>query len=393
MLKPYSLRDFRSAFHTETLRREFGGDYEIETRRWRFPSATARMDAAKFLATFPLVTAQVPGAHRWHEGVKNRHGFFIMVRSDRDDNVARTTKATARPQDVIYFNTPADRDECLRYLFSKLKADPDAVTTLEKRLRTHVKTFKGTVDANPCERTTDELIDDLTSLPQWGYDVKRWNDRLDAFERTRPHSEQERRDSRKNAVAQATEVMERILRIDVPFTADAPLTLEERRARGSVSGILAGRAPHHLAILTDDEGHGVLLERHLIATALRFDGKGEDTPERAAAIHVSFNDAGTGKATQDRRFNAIDNRDIDIGPLVLRARAASGPLGAVLEYDRSTNEDIEANIVAASQHIVAAIDDGAGLFVLAKSSIPIVSLGTKVRLGPSFTAQSRSRAR
>jgi len=115
MNRPYSVRDLRSVFHTESLVRDFFGDYDSATRRWRFTSAQSAQEAAAFLATTgPLVTLHDPDAVRHADGIRTRGGFSVVARNEDGANKRGTGFYLFRSEDA--------RFEAERYLYSHTRA-------------------------------------------------------------------------------------------------------------------------------------------------------------------------------------------------------------------------------------------------------------------------------
>jgi hypothetical protein len=117
--RPYSIRDLRTLFKGETLRRDCGGDYDYETRRWRFSSIDAAREARRIVSGAQLFTLHDPDAVLKVDSIRARNGVSIVARNDEGAN--------RRGTGFYVFETELDRFAAQRHLFRFTRATPEAI--------------------------------------------------------------------------------------------------------------------------------------------------------------------------------------------------------------------------------------------------------------------------
>jgi hypothetical protein len=373
--RPYSLRDFRSIFAVSDMQKQFGGEYEHATRRWRFATRDSAREARSYLSSRPEPHAiGIPGLEHHYQLVKANNGFLPSVRRFEPDPSGPTSALVAHklfPGNVALFANASDAQNATLALYSPLQASSaersDALTALR--------------GAQP--EWFSEPLDTIRARVQticWQHEALEIVGRAKAGASLRAPSAGDAVASARAAETQANDLMRRLLHIENEHWREAPLPKEE------FAGILIGRGPHHLAIITNEDGTGHLLPRELVQFPLRRDGRGERSPERGASIVVKPHETGAWTAFQDMSRSAPEwEHDLDAGPLLVQARVRANVLAPIVEVDPSSFEDYEGRIVSVGDAMVATLDAGATLAVWMKSAVPNVQMGARVQMGPSYS--------
>ena len=360
MNRPYSVRDLRSVFHTESLVRDFFGDYDSATRRWRFTSAQSAHEAAAYLSTTgPLVTLHDPDAVRHADGIRTRGGFSVVARNEDGANKRGTGFYLFRSEDA--------RFEAERYLYAHTRASDtlqrDALASLETVpddfLPEPASAIRARIEADsPSTREAETIIARATAARGClaASDTALRTDRDEVLDRARAF------------LADFAEV---------PAIAD-----------GRVVGILAAKSDHHIAVQVERGGAGMVFERARIATPLTQQHTRERAFDAWQVIGVDL-ERGFGRALQIK-----GEQDFDFGSMRMAAALAARDLGLLpILHDEELNprEDYDATLVGADDTLAAAIDAGAYAIVGLRDRMP-GEIGQQLRTGPSF-AQTRSLTR
>jgi hypothetical protein len=390
--RPYSVRDLRSIFKGETLIRSFGGEYDYTSRRWRFSSQAAAQDARAFLSDVKIYTMHDPEAVRKADVIKRSRGialdspgaFSVVARNDENAN----RRGTA----FFVFAEEEHRLDAQRQLFLYVRA-----------AKSQVDAALAALDAAPSDFRLDgqrasELRDRLSASTPHRRDVFRVIARLASVAATIAPSSAAEADSRADVMRHATA-------FDPDFK-EIPLTGPRR-----VTGLLVGRSAHHLAVQTDDDGAGVILDRWKIANyvarhaptdlAVR-----EATLQTQHAIGIDLDADGFGEATQiytarhgaaDPRYDG-DNTDLYVGRLRVNAMLEARKLGVlpILQHEAyDPREDIDASIVASDDTLSIGLDAGAYSIIGSNDHFfPNSEPRPRVTRGPSYvTARPLSRTR
>ena len=368
MQLPYSFRDLRTVFCADTLRTQFGGTYDATDRRWRFASVKARHDAQLRVTQLPPVGAlRLPGLRHDLAAVKKLGGVLIASRNDDD--------AYRRGIDIAIFETQERAHEALADLYQRYKATPNELKALER-------VFTPEAFARP-QDVTRAIGSPIAPLAR---ETMRWQARIAAYHAFNAPSAAAARDSEQQAVDEASSMLGTAYNQHGGFRA-APAP-----SSGVLSGIVIARAPHHLAILTNERGDGCVLARARIAMPLRIDGSKEVATERLAAIAI---DLDTGTAIQSRARDAASNRSITEGPLLMEAHLHAGELEPLVQADQSMREDCDGRVVARNDDYACVMDEGYTIELRYRREIANDAIGARVTLGPSYhpttTALGRNR--
>jgi hypothetical protein len=360
--RPFSVRDLRSVFHTGSLVRDFFGDYEAATRRWRFTSAQSAHEAAAFLATTgPLVTLHDPDAVRHADAIRVRGGFSVVARNEGGAN--------RRGTGFYLFRTEDERFAAERYLYAHTRAgDPLLRETLasldglaEDLLAQPASELRARIEANrPSTREATTLLARAT-----------------AARASRAPSESARRSDRRD-------VLDRARAFARDFN-EMPAV-----AQGRVIGVLAAKSDYHLAVQVDRGGAGMVFERARIAFALTQQFPRERTPDAWQIIGIDL-ERGYGRALQLR-----GEQDLDFGAMRMAGALAArerGLLPILHDEEHTAREDLEGAIVGAGETLAVALDAGAYAVVGLRAQMP-GPIGTAIRSGPSYSAaRVRTRSR
>ena len=366
-MRPYSLRDLRSALHVHTLTYSFFGDYEYSTRRWRFTSADSAREARAFIdSTPPPCILHDPDAPRHVDGIRARGGFSLVARNDEGSNKRGTA--------TYLFRDDTARFEATKYLFPRTRAD----ATLVARAQDDLKSVGDGIFGEPSAVVAERIRDAQPSARE----VHAILARCAAARALGTPSAGEMRDDRAATLDDA--------RMFCP-------TFDVKRApaTGVVSGLVAARGAYHIAVQTEHDGRGVLLERRGIAMPLAQQTLRERTFSTWDAIRIELGHDGIGTADQ-----LPGERDIEIGTLRLAARAharRSGLASVVQDEDFSPREDLHAPIIDVVGDLACALDAGASICAkcanqskCASTSAPeMLSTGTS-RRRPMMPASSRN---
>jgi hypothetical protein len=360
MNRPYSVRDLRSVFQTESLVRDFFGDYDSTTRRWRFTSAQSAHEAAAFLSTTgPLVTLHDPDAVRHADGIRARGGFSVVARNDDGANKRGTGFYLFRSEDA--------RFDAERYLYTRTRASDtlrrDALASLstvpDELLPEPASAIRARIEADPpSTREAETIIARATAArgSRAPSDTALRMDRGDVLDRARAF------------MADFDEV---------PAIAD-----------GRAIGILAAKSDYHIAVQVERSGAGMVFERSRIAMPLTQQHPRERAFDAWQVIGIDF-ECGFGRAVQIK-----GEQDFDFGSMRMAAALAARDRGLLpILHDEELNprEDYNATLVGADDTLAAAIDAGAYAIVGLRDRMP-GELGQQLRTGPSF-AQTRTLTR
>jgi len=360
MNRPYSVRDLRSVFQTESLVRDFFGDYDSTTRRWRFTSAQSAHEAAAFLSTTgPLVTLHDPDAVRHADGIRARGGFSVVARNDDGANKRGTGFYLFRSEDA--------RFDAERYLYTRTRASDtlrrDALASLstvpDELLPEPASAIRARIEADPpSTREAETIIARATAArgSRAPSDTALRMDRGDVLDRARAF----------------------LVDFDeVPAIAD-----------GRAIGILAAKSDYHIAVQVERSGAGMVFERSRIAMPLTQQHPRERAFDAWQVIGIDF-ECGFGRAVQIK-----GEQDFDFGSMRMAAALAARDRGLLpILHDEELNprEDYNATLVGADDTLAAAIDAGAYAIVGLRDRMP-GELGQQLRTGPSF-AQTRTLTR
>ena len=372
--RPYSIRDLRTLFKGETLRRDCGGDYDYETRRWRFSSIDAARDARRIVAGAMLFPLYDPDAVLKADSIRSRGGVSIVARNDEGAN--------RRGTGFYLFETEGARFEAERHLFSYTRADADAVATARELARTTAAYVRSAIAAE-------------VSTWAWVAPARRAVTTVYARCRAAQQSYPDR------AVA-AAESLHDVLRAATAYVPDFVACESDG---GSVYGLLVARSAHHLAVQVNEDGRGVILDRWKIALPLaQTDRTGREVGfDVRSAIGIAFDADGYGDALQIPRArhagaeapSAEDARDLAIGVLRLQAMFAARRAGVlpILHHEELGNDDLDGELVAADEHLGVVLDRGAVSVIGYRQTLP-GPIGSTIVRGPSFPpARSFTRTR
>jgi hypothetical protein len=375
--RPYSIRDLRTLFKGDTLRRNFGADYEPADRRWRFASRQDAIEARDFISDVSVFFLHDPGLARQREAVKVRGGFSIMARND-NDGIKRGTAFFAFQSYEECFD--AQRD-LRRFTLATTSDTADTLNRCDKYSDLLNRDLRQVVHASEVQRLTQA-------------EVMRLNARIDAALASQPASAGDERASAGRATESA--------RDREPDFEPHPWTPTEG---DTVIGMLLGRSDHHLAVRSDEHGD-LLLERWKIAMPLARNSPRELTFNSWRAIGIEFDSEGHGRALQIQSARKItdgmgrlweDERDPTMGPLTIRTMMAAEKRGVlpILEYEDANAEDLDGDIVCLTDDVVSILDNGAYASFGYRSAFKDATIGQHVRTGPTFrdTAPTLARRR
>lgn len=364
--RPYSLRDLRSIFHSDTLVKDFFGDYDYASRRWRFGSPGACKQARAFLSERKIYSLHIPGATTDELDAIHRYGGFSVVQAGEDDGRRFNRRGTA----YYVFKSDDARMDAMQALYSRHAASAASLRELERAL------VSAPDDIFP-DGTPNEIRERISLVRPWQHEVNRWLARIEAAAASRPPNDTADRVSREDAIQHAK-----------AFAGDFTCTGVVRE--GTVQGMVVGRGAHHVAIRTDDEHNGVLVERWRVATPLRLQDSRERNFERGAPIDIRFTDHGA-TALQIRGED-----DREYGCLVLEAHRAAEArdMLPIIQSEDIGPDDVDGIAVGVTDHLAAILDDGAYITMAPRHRIGEHTLNSHVQLGPSYdTTISRSYAR
>lgn len=349
---PYSVRDLRSVFHTQTLSRDFFGDYDHTTRRWRFSTPESCKEAQAFLDKTQIFMLHAPGASRLVDGIRTLGGFSVLARNDEGANKHGIA--------FYVFKSADDRFAASRYLYSQLAANDELMQKLESTLKTAPQDVFA-------ERTPEAIVAAAQTRRPWAHEANVAIARAQAGLAARPKSAVDERASRVQCVALAQQYAGQF---------------EEEAApeNGEIVGLLVGRSAHHLAIQTQDDGRGVLLDRWRISTPLRQQYAVERAFDVGSAIHVNLTN-GAGNAMQLR-----GERDLAYGSIVLRGLRAAERAGVlpIVQTEDYAREDLRGKLVASDETIGVVLDDGG--YLVAGRADDFVTRGDtdRIEMGPTW---------
>jgi hypothetical protein len=369
--RPYSIRDLRTLFKGETLRRDCGGDYDYQTRRWRFSSIDGAREARRIVRGVELHTLHDPDAVLKVDSIRARNGISIVARNDEGANKRGTA--------FYVFENEIDRFQAERHLFPHTRAGNDAVRA-----------------ARSLAATAREYVS-----PAIGDEVASWDSSAPARRAVMTVV------ARCNAAtasypqraADAAESIGDVVRSAIAFLPEFE-PIEDVGER--VTGLLVARSAHHLAVQTHDDGRGVILDRWKIAMPLaQTDANGREVSfDVRSAIGVEFDGDGFGSALQIARSrhagadssSSDDARDLTIGALRIEAMFAARKAGVlpILHHEElQMDEDLDGMIVAADEHLGVLLDRGAVSVIGYRKHIT-GGVGESLSRGPSFPAPQRS---
>lgn len=369
----YSFRDLRSRFHVDTLQRDFYGEYDtsLNSRRWFFRTAEDCLNAQKFLSQFEIHALHFPGAHEAHRALLHVGGRKIIAHNEADTDGRRSVK---RGVDFYVFPTAESRFEASAILRKQLAAPAAVLSSLDSALKTAPSdAFVGT--------TPQKLRDRMAMVPFTTDEAQAYLARVDAASKGRPQSTAALEDDRAQAQVAAAATCERLNFEPFHLCADAP-------ENGDVVGLLVGRGAHTLAVQTEPDGGGVLLDRWKISTPLRQQYAVERAFDVGAAIHVRMR-GGAGDALQLRGVS-----DFHYGSLILRGQRAAQERGLlpILESEDLREHDCSGTMVAHDDLSGVVLDDGAFLTVGSLDNFGGVTEGA-VRIGPTYFYAPRTYSR
>ena len=369
--RPYSIRDLRTLFKGETLRRDCGGDYDYQTRRWRFSSVDGAREARRIIRTVELHTLHDPDAVLKVDSIRARNGISIVARNDEGAN--------KRGTGFYVFENEMDRFQAERHLFPYTRAASEAVRaarTLAEAARDYVSPAIG-----------DEVAS-WSSAPPARRSVMAVYARCNAATAAYPLR-----------AADAAESLGAVVRSAVAFLPEFEPT---EQVGERVMGLLVARTAHHLAVQTQDDGRGVILDRWKIAMPLaQTDAAGREVSfDVRSAIGIEFDSDGFGSALQIARSRhagadssaSDDARDLSIGSLRIAAMFAARKAGVlpILHHEElQLDEDLDGEIVAADEHLGILLDHGAVSIIGYRKHIA-GNVGEALTRGPSYLTAQRS---
>ena len=369
--RPYSIRDLRTLFKGETLRRDCGGDYDYQTRRWRFSSIDGAREARRIIRGVELHTLHDPDAVLKVDSIRARNGISIVARNDDGAN--------KRGTGFYVFETEVDRFGAERHLFPHTRASAEAIrlaTTAASEAREFVSPATAhevaSWDATPPSRRAVMTVYARCSAASVSYPRR---------------------------AVDAAESIGDVVRAAIAYVPE----FEPVEDIGpNVAGLLIGRSAHHLAVQTEDDGRGVILDRWKIALPLaQTDAGGREVSfDVRSAIGIEFDADGFGSALQIPRSrhagsdssSTEDARDLTIGSLRIKAIFAARHAGVlpILHHEElEADEDLEGEIVAADEHLGVLLDRGAVSVIGYRKHLP-GDVGTMLTRGPSFSAPQRA---
>jgi hypothetical protein len=351
---PYSVRDLRSVFHTQTLTRDFFGDYDHETRRWRFSNADSCREAQAFLDKAQVHLLHAPGASRLVDGIRVRGGFSVLARNEEGANKHGTA--------FYLFKTADERFDATKFLYSQLAANDDLMHALESALKKAPKDLFA-------ERTPGAIVAAAQTRRPWTHEANVLIARAQAGMAARPKSAVDERTSRAQCVQLAQQYAGNFAEEAAP-------------ENGEIVGLLVGRSAHHLAVQTNEDGRGVILDRWRISTPLRQQYAVERAFDVGSAMHVNLK-GGAGDALQIR-----GERDLTYGSIMLRGLRAAERAGVlpIVQTEDYAREDLRGSLVASDETIGVVLDDG-GYLVAGRADDFIPRDGsTRVEMGPTWKA-------
>lgn len=367
MPKPYSLRDLRAAFRADELRSRFGGDYDIDTRRWSFSTKDARNDAERLLRHQSIATLHVPGANAHMAAIRRVGGFSVFDRYERPDR----EMANQHGSGFFIFRTDEEAREATILLYNKLEPSPE----LLRKARAALAAASADLFASPNADLEARLVDGF------------------AF----PHECHEIISRSENARAYAA-------RNAAEYDADVDAAVEDARdltgqpydsweridaPRGTIEGLLVGRSRTAIAVEGLD-GTLRTIPRAPIATPLRKGGSAERSLDRGAPIHVSFSANGAGFARQRKREDGIpldaEAATFVLDILALRTMAARPDFAPIMHVEQHLGEDMVGQITAREDGFASVLDRAGYATIISESQILFVDEHHIARAGPSFGA-------
>lgn len=369
----YSFRDLRSRFHVDTLQRDFYGEYDtsLNSRRWFFRTAEDCLNAQKFLSQFEIHALHFPGAHEAHRALLHVGGRKIIAHNEADNDGRRSVK---RGVDFYVFPSAEARFEASALLRKQLAAPAALLSSLDAALKTAPPdALVGT--------TPQKLRDRMAMVPLTTDEAQTYLARVEASAKGRPQSAAALDDDRAQTQGAAAATCERLNFEPFHLCGEAP-------ENGDVVGLLVGRGAHTLAIQTQADGGGVLLDRWKISTPLRQQYAIERAFDVGAAIHVHLR-GGAGDALQLRGVS-----DFYYGSLILRGQRAAQERGLlpILETEELREQDCSGAMVAHDDLSGVVLDDGAFLTVGSLDNFGGVTDGV-VRIGPTYFYAPRTYSR
>jgi hypothetical protein len=352
MARPYSVRDLRSVFCTAALTRDFFGDYDFSSRRWRFASAESAHQAAAFLAsTGPVVSLHDTDAIPHADGVRARGGFSVVARNDAGTN--------RRGTGFYLFRTEDQRFEAERFLYERTRAGDD--------LRANALAQLDGVPAECLPESPAVLRERLVEGRPSIREAVTIAARAAAARATLPPSDAARCADRDALLAAAAVV-------EPGFAPTAPV------ADGRIIGILAAKSEYHLAVLVESAGRGVVLERGRVAMPLAHQYPRERAFDTRHIIGIDL-ERGFGRALQLR-----GEQDPHFGGMRMSAALAArdaGVLPILQEEEWTPHEDLTGTLVGADDTLAVALDAGAYAIIGTRAAMP-GAIGAAVQSGPSF---------
>jgi hypothetical protein len=369
--RPYSIRDLRTLFKGETLRRDCGGDYDYLTRRWRFSSIDGAREARRIIRGVELHTLHDPDAVLKVDSIRARNGISIVARNDEGANKRGTA--------FYVFETEIDRFQAERHLFPYTRAASAAVSAARMAA------------ANAREYVSPAIAAEVAG---WEDGTPSRRAVMMVYARCNAATA-----SYPQRAADAAESLGDVVRAAIAFVPEFEPT---ETPGGRVTGLLVARSAHHLAVQTQDDGRGVILDRWKIAMPLaQTDAVGREVGfDVRSAIGVEFDAHGFGSALQIPRSRHADTessssddaRDLTIGSLRIDAMFAARKAGVlpILHHEElETGEDLDGEIVAADERLGVVLDRGAVSVIGYRKHFP-GDIGTTLTRGPSFSAPQRS---
>jgi hypothetical protein len=371
--RPYSIRDLRTLFKGETLRRDCGGDYDYQTRRWRFSSIDGAREARRIIRGVELHTLHDPDAVLKVDSIRARNGISIVARNDDGANKRGTA--------FYVFETEGDRFEAERHLYPYTRATGEALSAAR------------TAAANAREYVGPSIAAEVGS---WENGIPTRRAVMTVYARCTAAAA-----SYPHRAADAAESFGEVVRAAMAFVPEfEPAETPDER----VMGLLIARSAHHLAVQTHDDGRGVILDRWKIATPLaQTDAAGREISfDVRSAIGIEFDEDGFGSALQIPRArhsgsesaSSEDARDLTIGALRIEAMFAARKAGVlpILHHEElEIGEDLDGEVVAADEHLGVVLDRGAVSVIGYRKHLP-GAIGTTLTRGPSFSSSPRALA-
>jgi hypothetical protein len=352
MARDHSVRDLRSVFYTTALTRDFFGDYDPSTRRWRFASAQSAHEAAAFLAsTGPLVALHDPDAVRHADAIRVRGGFSVVARNDAGAN--------RRGTGFYLFASEDERFHAERYLFERTRASDE----LRRGALAQLDGVPDTCLPAPAAALRERLQTDRPATRE----VLAIAARAAAARASVAPTDAARRSDRAEVLEAATAFAPAFSEVAAPTD-------------GRIVGLLAAKTAFHIAVLVGRSGVGMVFERARIALPLAQQYPRERAFDTRHVIGIDLV-RGFGRALQLR-----GEQDMEYGSMRMAAALAArdvGLLPVLHEEEFSAHEDLAGRIVAADDTLAVALDAGAYAVVGLRSHLP-GAIGSAVRSGPSF---------